>query len=369
MNDLPREPSRASEGATVGAREMPRARLEALARNCGAKAFQARALCELVFDRGIRDLNRATSLPKSVRDALAHHVHLAASRVIERSISTDGTIKYLLELRDGESVEAVLIPEGERTTLCISSQVGCPVACVFCASGLDGVRRNLTAVEIVDQFLLARDAIDDGQLDDARGKHGKRRLTNLVVMGLGEPMLNAENLEQALLQISDDFGFSPRRITISTSGYPDRVERLAGRAKPWNLAVSLHAAEPSLRAELVPTATAAPADLVRAARTWFRATGREPTFEIVLLHGRNDRDIDADALIALLSGQHCTVNLIPWNPVDGVPIELRTPPEERVQSFMTRLESGGLNVTWRRRRGADRDAACGQLRLRKLEQS
>lgn len=345
------------ESATRLARAVPRDELAALAIEAGAKPFQARALVELTHDKGIRSLDRATSLPKAVRTRLAERLHFAACRVVERSPSSDGTTKLLLELSDGESIEAVLIPEGERTTLCVSSQVGCPVACIFCASGLYGVRRNLEAHEIVDQFLLARDELE------ASGE-SERRLTNMVIMGLGEPMLNVANLESALTEICDAHSFSPRRITISTSGYPERVEALAKRAKSWNLAVSLHAADEDLRKELVPTATREPRALVRAARTWLRETGREPTFEIVLLAGVNDRREDAEALIKLLRDVQCSVNLIPWNRVEGVPMPLETPSESQVEAFRMWLEDGGLTVTWRRRRGADRDAACGQLRLR-----
>ncbi len=341
---------------TALARDRSRAELEALACAHGAKPFQARALVEAVFEKGLLDLDSATFLPKAVRSALAGEVVLSASEVVDTSQSSDGTTKFLHELRDRETIESVLIPEGERTTLCVSSQVGCPVACVFCASGLFGVRRNLTAAEIVDQFLVARARLER--------EGGQRRITNVVVMGLGEPMLNVDNLERALLQISQDLGFSPRRITISTSGYPDRVRSLAERALPWNLAISLHAADPQLRRELVPTATKDPVELVRAARVWFRMTGREPTFEVVLLRGKNDRSHDADALIALLKGEACTVNLLPWNRVAGVEPWIASPDEAQVLDFQARLEAGGIKTTWRRRRGADRDAACGQLRLR-----
>ncbi|MCB9891754.1 MAG: 23S rRNA (adenine(2503)-C(2))-methyltransferase RlmN [Planctomycetes bacterium] len=344
------------------ARDLTRDDVLAIANDKGAKPFQARALVEAIFDKGLRSLERATFLPKDVRAALESELALAASRIVDRSVSSDGTVKFLHELSDGETIESVLIPDGDRTTLCVSSQVGCPVACVFCASGLAGVRRNLTSAEIVDQFLFAREHLEaEGQRDtDQRG----RRLTNVVVMGLGEPMLNLDNVEAALRMISRDLEFSPRRITISTSGYPDRVVALAARALPWNLAISLHAADSRLRKDLVPTATKEPRELVAAARAWFESTGREPTFEIVLLRGQNDRLADADALIALLRGQACTVNLLPWNPVAGVEPWIATPTDEVVQRFAERLESGGIKTTWRRRRGADRDAACGQLRLR-----
>ncbi len=335
-------------------RDLSREELEGTALELGAKAFQARSLYDWVWRRGARSFATVTDLPAAVRTALDERLQLTAGQVVERSLSTDGTSKLLLELADGETVEMVLIPDRDRHTLCVSSQVGCPVACVFCASGLDGVRRNLTSAEIVEQFLIAREEL------------GSASLTNLVVMGLGEPLLNFDALIDALTRISDPegFAFSARRITVSTSGYPDRIRKLAGLERPWNLAVSLHAAEEGLRKELVPTATTAPAALVAAATYYLRTTGRKPTYEIVLLAGRNDRAKDADALVHLLRGVRCTVNLIPWNNVEGVSLDLARPADDAVESFRARLERGGLNVTWRRRRGHDRDAACGQLRLR-----
>lgn len=338
------------------ARDLPPPGLEKLAIELGAESFQARALVEWVWQKGLRSFAEATNLPKSLRQALSESVELRAARIVERSRSGDGTCKLLLALRDDETIEIVLIPEGGRTTLCLSTQVGCPVGCIFCASGLAGVRRNLKAAEIVEQFVIARAEL------------GGRALTNLVVMGLGEPMLNLAPLERALAALSDPggFAFSARRITVSTSGYPDRIRQLAGGGRPYQLAVSLHAADPELRRQLVPTATAAPEELVHAAQDYRRKTGREPTFEIVLLRGINDGPEHARALARLLRGVRCTVNLIPWNRVEGVPPGLATPSRPSVHAFRARLEAAGLKVTWRMRRGADKDAACGQLRLRKL---
>ena len=348
-------------------RTLSRAELEALAIELGAKPFQARSLVQWVWQRGLLDLDEASDLPKALRQALAERFVGSGLEVVARSSAGDGTSKLLLRLHDGESVEMVLIPEGDRTTLCISSQVGCPVACVFCASGLLGVRRNLAAHEMIEQFVLARRELASGDASDVQPA---RRLTNLVVMGLGEPMLNLDELLAALDAISspepEGFGFSPRRITVSTSGYPERIRRFASCGKAYNLAISLHAAEPQLRKELVPTATSSPEELVDAARDWFATTGREATFEIVLLQGVNDRVEHARSLAALLRGVRCSVNLLPWNRVEGTAMPLATPRDDEVERFRAVLEESGINVTWRRRRGADRDAACGQLRLREL---
>ena len=213
-----------------------------LVEQLGGKPFQGRQVLHWLWKHGVDDVEQMRNVPAKLREALRPH-RLRAAEVREAELAQDGTEKLLVGLADGDAVECVIIPDGERTTLCISTQVGCPVGCVFCASGLGGVRRNLTAGEIAEQVLLAKARLPDD-----------RRLTNLVVMGMGEPMLNLDNLEAALRMISRDFEFSPRRITISTSGYPDRVAALAKRALPWNLAISLHAADSKLRKDLVPTA-------------------------------------------------------------------------------------------------------------------
>jgi 23S rRNA (adenine2503-C2)-methyltransferase len=251
----------------------------------------------------------------------------------------------------------VLIPDGERTTLCLSTQVGCPVACIFCASGLAGVRRNLTRGEIVEQVLHARAELA------ALADH--RELTNIVVMGMGEPMLNLDHLIPALARLHDPRGinFGARRVTVSTSGYPDQIRRFAAATtESYNLAVSLHAADDELRRKLVPTAKHKAADLVAAGREFFAHKGREVTFEVVLLAGVNDRPGDAAALGRLLAGFPSTVNLIPWNPVAAI-TGLARPSDAAVDAFAEALRRAGLNVTVRRQRGADRDAACGQLRM------
>ena len=330
--------------------------LTAVVEDLGGKPFQARQLAHWVFRHNAADYDDCRNLPKALRAALAERHPIRSSHVADVAHSDDGTEKLLVALRDGETVECVIIPEAERTTLCVSTQVGCPVACVFCASGLDGVRRNLDAGEIVEQVLHARDRLGSG-----------RRLTNLVVMGMGEPLLNLAALLPALERIHDPAGIDlgARRITVSTSGHPDRIAKLAENPLPFHLAVSLHAADDELRKRLVPTTRWPVAEIVAAAHRFFAAHRREVTFEVVLLAGVNDRLTDADALVDVLAGFPCTVNLIPWNPVDRIE-ELRRPADADVDRFEDRLRAGGLNVTVRRQRGADEDAACGQLRLRKL---
>jgi 23S rRNA (adenine2503-C2)-methyltransferase len=337
--------------------------LDALVQAAGGRPFQARQLAHWTFRHGAADWDACRNLPRALTDRLAARgVRIRGSRVIQVDRAADGTEKLLVELADREAIETVLIPDGERLTLCVSSQVGCPVACVFCASGLDGVRRNLDAGEIVEQVLHARDRL--------RARDPEARITNLVVMGLGEPMLNLRALTPALERITDPagIGLGARRITVSTSGLPDRMRQFAATPQAYGLAVSLHAADDALRRRLVPTARATVAEIVEAARAFFAQKGREVTFEIVLLAEVNDRARDADALIAAVSGFACTVNLIPWNPVDRIE-GLRRPSGERVDLFADRLRHAGLNVTVRRSRGSDRSAACGQLRLRNLDGS
>lgn len=323
----------------------------------GGKPFQARQLLHWLYRHGADSFAACLNLPRTLQQALANGPPLQGSSVARLDTAHDGTTKALVRLADGEHIEMVVIPDGERTTLCVSSQVGCPVACVFCASGLNGVRRNLTRGEIVEQVLLAR-------------RVSPKPLTNIVVMGMGEPMLNLDNLVPALARLHDEqgIGLGARRITVSTSGYPDRIRKFALVEESYNLAVSLHAADDTLRRQLVPTAKHPVAELIAAAREFFAHKGREVTFEVVLLAGLNDREADARALIERLAGFPCTVNLIPWNPVDEIVARagLARPSDFAIDSFADQLRRGRLNVTVRRQRGADRDAACGQLRLRSL---
>lgn len=339
--------------------ELDDATLARLVEARGGRAFQARQIGHWIWKHGAADFQRMNNVPAKLRTAIAHDHTVRTTRVAKVDDAADGTRKLLLALADGETIECVVIPDGERTTLCISTQVGCPVGCVFCASGMFGVRRNLTTGEIAEQVLIAREHLAEGQ-----------RLTNLVVMGMGEPMLNLDHLVPALHRIHDPEGIDmgARRITVSTSGYPKQMERFAAADPSWNLAVSLHAADDDLRKRLVPTATAPVRDIVTAAHRYFGLKGREVTYEVVMLEGVNDRPEDAVALVDVLGSLPCTVNLIPWNPVAEIAERtgFRRPLPARVDRFAEALRNGGLKVTVRRQRGADRSAACGQLRLRHL---
>jgi len=331
--------------------------LQQLVAESGGKPFQARQVSHWLWKHGVEQFDGMRNVPQKLRAALAEAHTVRATGLLKSDLAEDGTEKLLLSLRDGDTVECVIIPDGARTTLCISTQVGCPVGCVFCASGMFGVRRNLSAGEIAEQVLVARNRLPEG-----------RKLTNLVVMGMGEPMLNLDGLLPALQRIhdADGIGLGARRITVSTSGYPKQMQRFAEADPSYNLAVSLHAADDELRKELVPTATNPVREIVDAAHAYFGQKGREVTYEVVLLDGKNDRRADANVMIDVLRGMPCTVNLIPWNPVDEIVEQhgLQRPQSQRVDAFADLLRQGGLNVTVRRQRGADRSAACGQLRLR-----
>ncbi|MBL8732206.1 MAG: 23S rRNA (adenine(2503)-C(2))-methyltransferase RlmN [Planctomycetes bacterium] len=326
-------------------------------REAGGQPFQARQLAHWLWKHAVDDYAAMQNVPQRLRQALAAKHPVRAATIVKQDLAEDGTEKLLLRLADGETVECVVIPDGDRTTLCISTQVGCPVGCVFCASGMFGVRRNLRTGEIVEQVLVARARLD-----------GNRPLTNLVVMGMGEPMLNLDHLLPALQRLHDPGGLNigARRITVSTSGYPRQMERFAAADPSYNLAVSLHAANDELRRRLVPTATHPVREIIAAAHRYFGLKGREVTYEVVLLEGVNDRPVDAAHLIAAIGRLPCTINLIPWNPVAEITKArgLRRPATARVDGFAEALRQGGLKVTVRRQRGADRSAACGQLRLR-----
>jgi len=328
------------------------AEVEALCRALGEPPYRARQLAAWVHRKHAADYDAMSDLPKALRERLRARLPVRATVVAREEASADGTRKLLLRLADGEHVECVLIPEEDRLTACLSTQVGCGVGCVFCASGAEGVRRNLTHGEIVEQALHL--------LDRASG-----RLTNVVVMGMGEPLHNVEELGRALRILMDPacLDLASRRITVSTSGVRRGFERFLRLGLKVGLAISLHAPHDALRRELVPRGgTGSVAELREMALRWFRATGRDVTFEVVLIDGKNDRDADARALAAL-AGRHVNVNLIPMNPVPFAP-GLRAPPAERVDRFARLLAERGVVVHVRRRRGDDVAAACGQLRLR-----
>lgn len=325
-------------------------------RERGEGPFRAHQVRRWIFGKRVTSLEEMHDLPKPVRAALAEEFRLFASTVVRHQKSSDGTEKLLLELADGEQVECVLMREEDRRTVCISTQVGCAMGCVFCASGLFGVKRNLTTGEILEQILRL-----DRLLPPAE------RITNVVVMGMGEPLANLKYLLPALDTLGETggLGLGARRITVSTVGLPDRMRELAAHGAPYNLAVSLHAPNDELRTRIVPVnRNIGLAAILAAADEYFARTGRRVTYEYVLLAEVNDSPQHARELAALLRDRTAHVNVIPMNPVAAVP--LHAPPQPRTATFVETLRQGGVNVTVRKRKGADIDAACGQLRLAEL---
>jgi 23S rRNA (adenine2503-C2)-methyltransferase len=307
---------------------------------------------EAFWAGGAASFEAMTSLPQRLRMRLAEAFRFAATEALEVEASEDGTVKWLLGLADGRRVEAVLIPDKGRATVCVSTQVGCPIACVFCASGVGGLVRNLTAAEIAEQVIHVRRRLGE-------------RPSHIVVMGMGEPLLNLENLAQAIRRWTDTegLGFSPRRITVSTAGVPAWVDRLAALDLGVNLAVSLHAPDETVRKRLVPGSPEGRVEgLVDAAARYARTTGRDATAEYVLIAGENDRPEHAESLAQALEGRHVHVNLIPLNPVSHRP-DLEAPTGPVARAFVDVLRRRGVSATLRTRRGSDIRAACGQLAL------
>lgn len=323
------------------------------------RPYRARQVFDWIFRRRVERFDRMTDLPARLRQALAEEWSIFTTKVVHESEAPDGTRKLLLECRDGKRIEAVLMFEGERRTICISTQVGCGMGCVFCASGLKGLERNLSAGEILEEVLRLRNLLPPDE-----------RITNIVVMGMGESLANLDNLIAALDRIcapeGEGLGLSARRVTISTVGLPDKIRKLAALDRQYHLAVSLHAPTSALRDQLVPiNAKVGLEPVVEAADAYFRATGRQVTYEYVLLKGVNDRPEHAQALASLLDGRKAHVNLIPYNPVAGLPFE--RPDDSDVRRFVDLVKRGGVSISVRYSKGRQIDAACGQLR-RRLEQ-
>jgi len=316
----------------------------------GQLPYRARQVLQWVWGRGVTDFAEMTNLPAELRRRLADRLAILTGKAVRRTDSADGVVKLLVEWPDHRHVETVLIPAGKRRTACLSTQVGCSIGCAFCASGIGGLERNLTAGEIVEQVFHLQAT-------------GGEKVTHVVVMGMGEPLLNYDAAIAAVRAMIDPTrgGISARRVTVSTVGLPKRIRRLAREDLPITLAISLHAPNDALRRELIPAARGAPLEeLIRAAQDFFARRHREVTLEYVLLAGVNDSADCAAQLAAIARRLRCNVNLIRFNPVPGV--DFRAPDERGVRAFRDHLRAAGVNVHVRASRGADADAACGQLR-------
>jgi 23S rRNA (adenine2503-C2)-methyltransferase len=324
----------------------------------GYPAYRARQVLDWIMRRRAQSFELMSDLPKHLRQELDQEWTVFGTLVAYHEVAPDGTNKLVLECRDSRRVECVLMAEASRRTVCLSTQVGCGMGCVFCASGLTGVERNLSVDEILEQALQLRNLLPPDET-----------ISHVVVMGMGESLANLDNLIAALDRLcSPDFGLgiSQRRVTISTVGLPEKIRKLAALDRQYHLAVSLHAPTESMRNTLVPVnETIGLGAVIAAADAYFQQTGRQVTYEYVLLRSLNDRSADAEALGRLLAARHAHVNLIPYNPVAGLPFE--RPEDETIRRFVAVLRTWNVSVTVRKTKGRQIDAACGQLR-RRLDQ-
>jgi 23S rRNA (adenine2503-C2)-methyltransferase len=327
--------------------------LEDLAADLGGSRYRGRQLATWMYRKGVLDLDRMTDLPKDFRAALAERAGIDPPEVERVVPSQDGSRKLVFRLEDGARISAVVMPDDDRVTLCLSTQVGCGFECAFCLTGTMGLERNLTTAEIVGQVLAANALLGDAQ-----------RVTHMVFMGMGEPLANLKALVAAIRIFTDarlGLGYSPRRITVSTVGLVPQIERLGRENLRVNLAVSLHAASDEVRARLMPVNRSWNVEtLMAAVRRYPLAPRQRVFFEYVMLDGVNDSDEEARRLARLLRGIRAKVNLIPFNDWDGSPF--RRPPLARILAFQAILLRSGITTTVRWSKGEDIGAACGQLR-------
>lgn len=323
----------------------------------GQPAYRANQVREWIFEKLASGFHVMSNLPKEEREALAQSFTLGEARVATLSKSADGTVKHLWQLEDDELVESVLIPTNDRLTLCISSQAGCGMGCTFCATGFGGLRRNLSTGEIVSQFRASqRWALEEGL----------GRISNVVFMGMGEPMANRKALFPALTLLNQGYGLGARRITVSTVGLVPGILELAQRPEQFRLALSLHAPDSELRKTLIPVEKRYPLpEVVAALQEFDAAGGKRITFEYTLIEGINDQAYLAPKLAELAFGLQAFVNLIPFNPIPFQ--DWRPSPPDRISLFEKTLTDRGVSAAVREPRGRDIDAACGQLRASAME--
>jgi len=353
-------------GERVNLLGLPRAELEAfVAARLGAKPFRARQLMKWIYRRGAADFSSMTDLSQDFRSQLSEVARIAVPEIVAEQVSSDGTRKWMLRMDEVQGIETVYIPEPDRGTLCISSQVGCAMDCSFCSTAQQGFNRNLSVAEIVGQVWLAHRELTDAR-GDARGAPGRGgargNITNIVFMGMGEPLANYRNVVPAMRTFLDDLGYdlSRRRVTLSTSGLVPQIYKLAEECNVA-LAVSLHAPNDELRNELVPINRKHPIGELLAACWHYidKQNGRSVTFEYVMLDGVNDKPEHARQLAQLLKGRPAKLNLIPFNTFPGT--RYRRSSAAAILKFRDILNDHGVIATIRRTRGDDIDAACGQL--------
>ncbi|MBF1988231.1 23S rRNA (adenine(2503)-C(2))-methyltransferase RlmN [Fischerella thermalis] len=316
----------------------------------GQPGYRGKQLHDWIYNKGVRSLADISVFPKQWRAEVAE-IPIGRSTIHYRSVAPDGTVKYLLKLADGFIIETVGIPTEKRLTVCVSTQVGCPMACDFCATGKGGYKRNLARHEIVDQVLTVQEDF-------------QQRVSNIVFMGMGEPLLNTDNVLAAIQSLNQDVGIGQRNITVSTVGIRDRIRQFAQNQLQVTLAVSLHAPNQTLREKLIPSARPYKIDdLLTECREYVEITGRRVSFEYILLAGVNDLPEHAAELAKRLRGFQSHVNLIPYNPIFEV--DYQRPNRDRIQAFVKVLKQHHIAVSVRYSRGLEADAACGQLRANK----
>ncbi len=340
--------------------------LQKILAEAGMETYRANQVFTWLYDKHILDFNKMTNLSKAHRDALAARYRLRVPAIVSEQVSSDGTRKYLLALEDGLKVEAVYIPseresagEPKRRTICVSTQVGCPLDCAFCATAAMKLKRNLTAGEILGQWTALQ-------------KHVGQRITNLVFMGMGEPLLNLDNVLRAMEILTHDTttGIGGRHITVSTAGIPHEIQRLADAGVNVKLAVSLHSLDDAVRSQLMPINRKYNlAALIPSMEYYYRKTKKRVTFEYVLFDNLNDSERDAARLVKLTRQIPGKVNIIPFHKIDHTSNKTRTmnlapSTPERFEAFIARLRSDNVTVMVRNSSGVDIDAACGQLAIR-----
>ncbi|MBD2483584.1 23S rRNA (adenine(2503)-C(2))-methyltransferase RlmN [Planktothrix sp. FACHB-1365] len=317
----------------------------------GQPAYRGKQLYDWIYQKGAKSLGEITVFPKQWRETVGN-VEIGRSNIHYKAIAPDKTIKYLLKLADDQIIETVGIPTEKRLTVCVSSQVGCPMACDFCATGKGGFTRNLEAYEIIDQVLTVQEDF-------------QRRVSHIVFMGMGEPLLNINNVVAAIKSLNQDVGIGQRMMTVSTVGLRGKIRELAEYDLQVTLAVSLHASYQNIREELIPSAKTYPlSQLFAECRDYVKLTGRRISFEYILLAGLNDLPEHAIELASQLRGFQSHVNLIPYNPIQEV--DYKRPDTQRINQFMDILKQRNIAVSVRYSRGLEADAACGQLRASKV---
>lgn len=333
----------------IDLKELDLAESEAFAAKLGLEMFRGRQIFHWIFQKGIPDLESMTDLSRKLRRELSGRAFVGNIQPKRVDKSSDGSTKFVFELCDGYYVESVLIPEKSRLTLCVSSQVGCAQGCAFCATGRMGFMRNLTSGEIVDQLLKSQ-------------RQSEKRITNVVFMGMGEPLLNLKAVVKACGIMASDHGpsLSRKKITISTVGIVHGLKKFVDRGEKFGLAISLHSADEGIRKRIIPSAAGNDLGRIMAeAKRYTLMSGRRVSFEYLLLGGTTDSLRDAERLVRLIHGIPCKINLIRYNPVDGLPF--REPDEESVQRFKNYLYPRTYAVNVRESRGLDIKGACGQL--------